>query len=118
MLFNLLTIAVATLAALPPAVERSQGPSEAPFILTGLGLELRVDYSRQALHGSATLTLRNIGTRPAAKVHLLLNRLMAISAVREISGAELPFTQDVTVFRDDSVRQVTAATVELRSGEA
>jgi hypothetical protein len=110
---GILTLAVATFASLPWATDRLQDPSEIPFILSGLSLDLRVDYPRRALHGSATLTMRNIGTRPVARIPLLVNRLMAVSSVKEAGGADLPFTQDVTVFRDDSVRQVTAAIVEL-----
>jgi dienelactone hydrolase len=84
-----------------------------PFTLTRLALDLRVDYARGAIDGSATLRFRNVAPRPAAEVPLLLNRLMSIARVTDTAGVAVPFTQRVAVFQDDSMRQVDAATVTL-----
>jgi hypothetical protein len=91
----------------------AQDSTVVPFTLTGLALDVRVDYARGAIDGSATLRLRNVSPRPAAEVPLLLNRLMSIARVTDTAGAAVPFTQRIATFQDDSMRQVDAATVTL-----
>lgn len=84
---------------------------EVPFVLTHLGLELRVDYQRGTLAGTAALRLRNVADRQATVIPLLLNRLMSVSRVLGATGTVIPFQQDVVVFQDDSIRQVTAVVI-------
>jgi len=90
-------------------------PVSVPLLVTRMALDLRIDYSRQAIDGSITLVLRNRSNRPVASVPLLLNRLMKVSQAADGSGASLPFTQAIAVFHDDSIRQVNAITVTPRS---
>jgi hypothetical protein len=82
-----------------------------PFVLTGLGLELEVDYRRSTIDGTATLHLRNVSDRPAAEIPLVLNRLMTVSRIIGNLGGSVRFEQRVTVFEDDSIRQVNAVVV-------
>lgn len=100
-------------ALIPHAAIGQQGVSEVPFTLTRLALDLRIEYGRRSLGGTETLHLRNVATHAAADVPLLVNRLMTVSRVTDTAGAELQFSQDVVVFQDDSIRQVTAAVVRL-----
>jgi hypothetical protein len=50
--------------------------------MTGLELDLRVDYDAKALDGTATLHVRNASPRPARTIPLLLGRLMHVSRIR------------------------------------
>jgi hypothetical protein len=79
--------------------------------MTRLSLDLRIDYERGTIGGTATLQLRNASDRPAAHVPLLLNRLMSVSRAADPRGADVAFEQHIVVFRDDSVRQVDAIVV-------
>ncbi len=88
-----------------------QAPADVPFVLTGLGLDLRVDYERGTVSGTATLYLRNVSDHPAAAVPLLLNRLMTVSRIESAAGADAAFEQRVALFQDDSTRQVDAIVV-------
>jgi hypothetical protein len=101
-----LTFAATTVAG-------AQSAKPITFQMTGLELDLRVDYDAKALDGTATLRVRNTSAKPAAVVPLLLGRLMRVSRVRGNTGKDVSFVQRVTVFRDDSVRQVNAITVTL-----
>jgi hypothetical protein len=101
--------AIMASASLPPPPT----PDSVSLLLTRLALDLRVDYSRQAIEGSVTLVLRNTAGRPVASVPLLLNRLMSVSRVVDGAGAMLSFDQRIAVFRDDSVRQVNHVAVRL-----
>ncbi len=94
-----------------PAGRRARRAEELQLALTRLSLDLRVDYAHRTVGGTATLHVRNATDRPAAVVPLLLNRLMAVSRVTDRAGTDIPFTQDVVVFRDDPVRQVTSIVV-------
>jgi hypothetical protein len=93
-----------------PAPAASQ---DAPFVLTHLGLEVRLDYQRGAGAGTAVLGLRNGSDRPATAIPLLLNRLMTVSRIGGATGETIPFRQDVVVFQDDSIRQVNAIVATL-----
>lgn len=106
LLWILGALATATMAA--PAASQ-----DAPFVLTHLGLELRLDYQRGTVAGTAVLGLRNGSDRPAAAIPLLLNRLMSVSRIGGAAGEIIPFRQDVAVFQDDSIRQVNAIVATL-----
>jgi peptidase M1-like protein len=82
-----------------------------PIELARLSLDLRLDYSRGALAGSATLVLRNRGRRPITEVPLLLNRLMMVRGVSDGRGRPLSYRQRIAVFRDDSLLQVNTISV-------
>jgi hypothetical protein len=88
-----------------------QVPADVPFVVTRLGLDLRVDYERGTVGGTATLLLRNVSHHPAAVVPLLLNRLMTVSRIESVAGADAPFEQRVALFQDDSARQVDAIVI-------
>jgi hypothetical protein len=104
--------APATLAAQhAPAVRAAQAQPPA-FRERHVALVADVDYARQRIDGTITLTLENWTTKPATRVPLLLNRLMLVRGSRQ-AGHAVPFTQDVVRFEDDSLRQVTLATVHL-----
>jgi hypothetical protein len=90
-----------------------QGSREVPWLLTNMVLELRVDYQNGTIRGTAALHLRNVNASVASNVPLLLNRLMAVSGITDMDGRAIPFGQDVVVFQDDSLLQVTAAVVRL-----
>ena len=64
-----------------------------PFVLTGLGLELEVDYRRSTIDGSATLHLRNVSDRPAVEIPLVLNRLMTVSRITGNLGRSVRSTR-------------------------
>jgi hypothetical protein len=98
-----------TVASACDAQETS--PQGQRLLLTGLSLDLRVDYAERSLQGSATLRVRNLADRPARNVSLLLNRLMTASRVVDGQGSNLPFIQRVAVFDDDPSRQVTQIVV-------
>ena len=108
-------LAFAQLAPVPPT-------ARLPLVLARLELDLRVDYGRGALDGTATLTVRNQGGSPVGVIPLLLNRLMRVAAVTDRAGSRIPFAQRVALFVDDSSRQVNAITVSprraLRSGDS
>jgi hypothetical protein len=106
---------LAVVAVLGSVSHARYGPAldKIPFIVSARALDVRVDYARGSLLGTETLTLRNITEHPAARVPLLLNRLMTVSRVTEEKGAALRFTQDVVVFEDDSALQVNAVQVTL-----
>lgn len=84
-----------------------------PFLMTKTDLSIGVDYQRGAVAGTATLHFRNVGARATSRIPLLLNRLMAASAVTDPRGRAIPFEQDVVIFTDDSLRQVNAIVVTL-----
>lgn len=86
-------------------------PQVVPFRLIRMSLNLRVDYERGTIGGTATLQFRNASDRPGVVVPLLLNRLMTVSRAVDPSGADLSFDHHVVVFQDDSVRQVNAIVV-------
>lgn len=92
----------------------TQTPERVSFVLTRLGLDLRVDYERGAIDGTATLHVRNGSDHPSAAIPLLLNRLMTVIRVADQSGGDVPFEQRVVVYRDDSIRQVNAIVVSPR----
>ena len=102
---------VPLLSALCVSTAAAQAPADVPYVLTHLGLDLRVDYERGAIAGTATLHLRNVSDHPAAVVPLLLNRLMIVSRVEDAAGAAVPLEQHVALFQDDSARQVDAIVV-------
>lgn len=81
--------------------------------LTHLGLDVRIDYPAERLAGTATLTLRNAGEAPIARVPLLLNRLMRATAIHDADGAALSFGQRIATFDDVPKWQVDAVDVEL-----
>jgi hypothetical protein len=99
---------IANSATAPP-------PSDVPFVLTRLGLDLQVDYDTNTIGGIATLEVRNTSDQPRAKIPLLLNRLMTVSKVRDASGADIPFQQGIVIFQDDPARQVDSIVVTPRS---
>lgn len=104
----------ARIAACIAGVGRSavaQHSEDVPFTLTHLALDLRVDYGRRAVDGTATLHLRNVSDRARSDIPLLLNRLMTVSRVLDRAGDSVAFEQRITVFRDDSIRQVNAIVV-------
>jgi hypothetical protein len=88
--------------------------SALPFVLTRLSLDLRVDYARGALAGTAGLDVRNDGDRPFVEIPLLLGRLMTVTGVEDAAGRTLPFVQDVVTFSDDPIRQVNTTVVRLQ----
>ena len=96
-----------------PAAAAQAGKAEPviPFQLTRLALDLSVDYEHATIAGSATLTVRNVSSRSAAVVPLLLNRLMTVSSIHDAAGNRVPFDQRFALFTDDSARQVNAITV-------
>lgn len=95
----LLVSAVSCRAAVPT-------PSDVPFVLNKLGLDLRVDYEAGTLSGTATLEVRNSSKQSRDAIPLLLGRLMTVSKVTDLSGASVPFEQRVVIFQDDPARQV------------
>jgi hypothetical protein len=116
-LAGLIVVLTLTLAA-TTKVSHAQGSEPVPFQMTGLELDLRVDYHAKALDGTATLHVRNASPRPARTIPLLLGRLMHVSRIRASGRGDASFTQRVTVFRDDSIRQVNAITVTLANALA
>jgi hypothetical protein len=88
---------------------------DAPFVLTHLGLEVRLDYQRGTVAGTAILGLRNGSDRPASVIPLLVSRLMTVSRIGGAAGEVVPFQQDVVVFQDDSSRQVNFILATLPS---
>lgn len=91
-----------------------------PILLTGLSLDLRVDYSKGTLAGAATLEVRNTAHHPVRQIPLLLNRLMTVSRITAPDGHTIPFTQRTVLYVDDSTLQVNALTVSaevLRPGD-
>jgi len=100
---------LALAAHLPVAMQHQA--AEQPFLLTRLGLNLTVDYSRRMLGGEATLTLRNTSGHPVREVSLLLGRLMDVSRVTGSERTNLSFTQRVERFSDDLSYQVNHLTV-------
>jgi len=97
-----------------PGLPRAPAPDAVPILLTRMALELRIDYSRQAIEGAVTLVVQNTADLPVASIPLLLNRLMSVSRVVDGTGRSLAFKQRVVVFQDDSIRQVNAVTVTPR----
>jgi hypothetical protein len=81
-----------------------------PLLLTGLTLELRVDYDRGAIGGTARLELRNNGDRAIRRIPLLLNRLMSVSRITAGAGVQT-FVQRIVQFQDDSLLQVNSVVV-------
>lgn len=86
------------------------------LLLTTLSLDLRVDYARATLGGTATLEVRNTANHAVGAVPLLLNRLMNVSRVATADGRALRFTQRTVQFVDDSALQVNAITVRSAIG--
>ena len=82
-----------------------------PVLLTGMTLDLRVDYQRGMLGGTVTLAVRNTAHRPVREIPLLLNRLMTVSRVATSDGRAIPFTQRTVLYADDPALQVNAITV-------
>jgi hypothetical protein len=107
-----LALAVAC-ALVPRAAAGQQGSDTVPFLLTRMTLDLHVDYERHALGGTEVLYVRNIASHPAAEIPLLLNRLMSVSGVTDTTGTAIPFSQDVVLYQDDSMRQVDAVRVTV-----
>ncbi len=108
---RLAALALAGAAVLAFTGEQAAPGRGIPFVLARLALDLSVDYGRGAVAGTATLTFRNVSDRAAYEVPLLLGRLMRVTGVSDAAGAPVPFSQEVTVFDDDSVRQVNAVTL-------
>lgn len=79
-----------------------------PLTLDRLELDLRVDHENERVEGTARLTVRNVSDAPASEVPLLLNRLMNVTG-----AGELPFSQQVLTFEDDSRLQVDVVTIRL-----
>jgi hypothetical protein len=96
------------LALTTSAQAAGQSPADEAYLLTRLALDLRVDYERGAIGGTATLQVRNVSGRAGGPIPLLLNRLMIVSRVVGAAGEAIPFEQRVVMFRDDSARQVNA----------
>jgi hypothetical protein len=98
---------------MPHAAVGQPSPKEVAFGRIHMALDLRVDYERGAIVGTETMRVKNVSTHAVTQVPLLLNRLMTISRATDAAGSTLPVSQDVVVFADDSMRQVTAAIVRL-----
>jgi hypothetical protein len=92
-------IALLLLATQVTLVSAAQQPF--PLQLTRLELNLRLDYDRAALGGTATLVVRNLSGRPVSSVPLLLNRLMRVGRVTDGRGKALSYRQRITVYSDD-----------------
>jgi hypothetical protein len=92
---------------------QSPAPRTPAFVQTALALDLAVDYDRPAIEGTAALTLLNGGGSGEREVPLLLNRLMSIRSIKDQSGRRLRWQSSVSVFEDDSLRQVVWARVTL-----
>ena len=107
------TTAICLIAVLASGSAFSQPAAPEAFRVRDLKLDLAIDYSQKRLAGSATCVLENWTDRPAARVSLLLGRLMEASRVRDAAGRYLGHTQDVVRFRDDPMRQVTRLDVRL-----
>lgn len=101
------------LAAALASAAAATGPvsPDMPFVMTRLGLDLRVDYGRSTVGGTATLHVRNLSDRPAAVVPLLLGRLMTVSRITGAGGRAIPFVQRPAVFEDDTLRRVNAIAI-------
>ena len=82
-----------------------------PLQLQRLTLGLAVDYEAGAIRGMAALQLCNRSSRAVRTVPLLLNRLMTVGGVTDGAGRRLRFTPLVTLYEDDSARQVNAIQV-------
>lgn len=87
-----------------------------PLLLTNLALDLRLDYGRGTIGGTAALTVRNTANHAIAQIPLLLNRLMTVSGVTSLDGRAIPFTQQTVQFQDDSALQVKSIAVRARVG--
>jgi len=118
MTFTSLPTAWALACVLAMTVGTRQARENVPFALGRLTLDVTVDYERGTIAGTAALRVRNVGDRPAGEIPLLLNRLMSVSRVASEDGSDIPFTQRVALFRDDSVLQVNAITVTPRTSVA
>jgi hypothetical protein len=97
-----------------PGAAQGGGPLDLPLPqLTGLKLEVGVDYETGRIDGTATLTVHNTSSASLPRVPLVLNRLMAVSGVRDGSGRDLAFGQRVVVYDDVPRFQVNAIQVDL-----
>jgi hypothetical protein len=97
-----------------PGAAQSGGPLDSQLPqLTGLKLEVGVEYETGRIDGTATLTVLNTSSASLARVPLVLNRLMAVDAVRDGAGRDLEFGQRVVVYEDVPRFQINAIEVGL-----
>jgi hypothetical protein len=98
-----------------PGAAQSGGPLASPLPqLTGLKLEVRVEYETGRIAGTAMLTVLNTSSASLARVPLVLNRLMAVGAVRDGAGRDLEFDQRVVLYEDVPRFQINAIEVDLQ----
>jgi hypothetical protein len=107
-----------TALALIGALAHPVGPTDTlPRLLqTRLDLDVRVDYESGTVGGSATLTLRNVGTSMVETLPLQVGRLMTVEAVDDEDGRSLSFRQDIVTFTDWPRFQVNQVGIELPAG--
>jgi hypothetical protein len=92
------------------------GPNQ--FRQTAIRLSIALDYPEARLIGSARIELENYSSAPASTASFLLNRLMAVTAVRGSGPGRLPFRQSIVAFEDDPMRQVRQVLVTLPTAVA
>ena len=97
---------IAAIAAVPGA----RATRQVQCAMESLELDLRVDYAAGTISGTAGLAVRNMSSRPAAELPLLLNRLMRVTRVEQ-DGRPVRFEQRTVIFDDDPTRQVNAIVV-------
>lgn len=84
-----------------------------PFSTVHYGLELRIDPEAGRMDGTARLRLVNRSEAPARTVPVLLYRLLRATDVRDGTGSDLAFDQEVRSFDDFSMLQVNQVRIEL-----
>lgn len=105
-----------TLFSIPVALARPARAQEVeplPLRETAYELDLEVDYDEERIDGSARITVENHGESPVDTVPLVLYRTMAVEAVRDATGNQLDFDQDVTGHEEVPAWQVNAVWVRL-----
>lgn len=91
----------------------AQTPAPEAFVPRQVTLDVGVDYDAPRLSGSIVYRLENWTPAASRRVSFLLNRLMAVSSVRDSTGRPVSFTQDVVQLQDEPLLQVTQIRVTL-----
>ncbi len=105
--------ALALSGAVAAAATSQRSLAAEPLRPTRYELDVALDLNEERMTATARVTVRNAGATAVGEASLLLYRLLTVSAVRDGSGAAIPFSQGVVAFEDDPKRQANRVRVLL-----
>ncbi len=80
---------------------------------TSYDMDIRIDYEDEKIEAECRMTVLNPFDHPVDRIPLLLYRLMRVDSVRDGSGRDLSYSQQVVSFEDWEKLQVNFIEIDL-----